>query len=129
MTSTRKNASITTPLLAAAITLIALAIVQAPFSDTPLTGMATHDRTAPRTQLGTADAYGLLSFVDPTPTTGSRINTSSATIVLNISNAPDLTTLHWNWNGNTTTIYDTSLLGSWNFDDTQYDDDFNNSIS
>ncbi len=56
------------------------------------------------------------SFVNPTPADGATINDDNVTLNVSVTNASDLSSFIWNWNGTNTTMYNDSLVLMMNFD-------------
>ncbi|MFA5106284.1 MAG: LamG domain-containing protein [Candidatus Micrarchaeia archaeon] len=67
-----------------------------------------------------------ISFPSPTPTDGQAIGNTSATIDVLVGES-NLANFTLNWNGTNYSFYDPTLVGMWNFDDVNYNDDFSQS--
>ncbi len=57
-----------------------------------------------------------ISFVDPTPATGTSTSSNSSIINISITNVTSFSTFVWNWNGTNYTFYNSSLILMMNFD-------------
>jgi len=57
-----------------------------------------------------------ISFVDPTPASGTSTTNTSFVINISLTNASGLNEFKWNWNGTNYTIYNDSLVLMMNFD-------------
>jgi hypothetical protein len=65
-----------------------------------------------------------LSFVSPTPQNGASGNNASYLFNISVTNATAMNSFSWNWNGTNYSLYDSSLIGMWNFEDMALDDTF-----
>jgi hypothetical protein len=57
-----------------------------------------------------------INFISPTPANGTATTNTLAVINVSITNAADLNTMKFNWNGTNYTMYNDSLILMMNFD-------------
>jgi hypothetical protein len=68
------------------------------------------------------------AFVSPTPANNTVSSNLSSLFNISITNTTEMNQFKWNWNGTNYTMYDSSLLGAWNFEDAEISDNFSGTV-